>query len=618
MPKARVLAVDDQRYFRELIQEFLTAEGFEAQTAASGEEALHLLERAAFDIVLTDLVMPGMDGSELVHRVKSRNPEQEIVVVTGVVDVRTAVDAMKLGASDYLLKPFDRRALALCLENLLQKRRLQSEHARLLAENIEFMGERRLFERAFALFECVSLQPLAERIVEGLCLETQAQGGVLWALADDGSLELAAARGLVQVADEPERLLLERLPAGLRDEHRGSLLAPTDPERPDSPPALFVPLRREGSLIGVARLTDRLEADAFDDVDRVCAQKFARHAEVALANALRFQALEKRSLEDPVSGAYTAQYFQDVVRNEIEKANRFGRSFGLLELDLGDLAPLRAAIGEPGLEKLVAGIAEELARLLRAADLLASGGTGRFHVLLAEADGLGAAVLKRRALEALAASEIFTRLDAAARPNPQIGTAVYPRDGASLEALLRVLVERVEEERVSPVQRLGLDRMTLADGLQTLLAQGTSERTETAAQIARFVVSEIGRRPGDRGLLYAAPGTALVGAVREGLDALRGIATRTELVVIADGERPRFPEPPVNWLSPRRIPYVAPFVIHYGDGPAYALVRDAKDGSGKARFFHTSDRSLVEHLAFRLQRELAVPSQVPVTQESRA
>ena len=126
MPKARVLAVDDQRYFRELIEEFLSAEGFEAQTAASGEEALHILERSAFDIVLTDLVMPGMDGSELVHRVKSRNPEQDIVVVTGVVDVRTAVDAMKLGASDYLLKPFDRRALALCLDGILQKRRLQT------------------------------------------------------------------------------------------------------------------------------------------------------------------------------------------------------------------------------------------------------------------------------------------------------------------------------------------------------------------------------------------------------------------------------------------------------------------------------------------------------------
>ena len=67
MPKARILAVDDQRYFRELIEEFLVEEGFEAQTASTGEEALHILENVDFDVVLTDLVMPGMDGTELVH-----------------------------------------------------------------------------------------------------------------------------------------------------------------------------------------------------------------------------------------------------------------------------------------------------------------------------------------------------------------------------------------------------------------------------------------------------------------------------------------------------------------------------------------------------------------------
>jgi diguanylate cyclase (GGDEF)-like protein len=618
VPKARVLAVDDQRYFRELIEEFLAAEGFEAQTASSGEEALHLLERSAFDIVLTDLVMPGMDGSELVHRVKQRDPEQEIVVVTGVVDVKTAVDAMKLGATDYLLKPFDRAALSRCLEGILQKRRLQSEHARLLAENIEFMGERRLFERALGLFACVAIPPLAERIVEGLCQETQAQGGVLWVAGEDGGFELAAARGIVRVDREPEKLDEGQVPAALRDERTGSLLWPAEPEREGAPPVLFVPLRREGDLIGVARLTDRLEGDAFDDVDRVCAQKFARHAEVALANALRFAAIEKRALEDPVSGAYTAQYFQDVVRNEIEKSNRFGRSFALVELDLGPLDALRRESGEPAVQMLLTGVAEELARLLRASDLLATGGERRFRVLLAEADSLGAAVLKRRVLLALAASDLFTRLGASARPDPLLGTAVYPRDGATLEALMRALDERIEEERRSPVRRLGLDRMTIPEVLRSLLAQGAPERSEAASQIARFVVSEVGRRPQERGLLYAAPGTALDGAVREGLEVLSGVPTRTELVVIADGERPRFSEPAVSWLSPEQLPHLAPFVIHYGDGPAYALVRDARDEGGKARFFHTSDRSLVEHLAFRLQRDLAVPSRLPLTEGSSA
>ncbi len=175
MPKARILAVDDQRYFRELIEEFLVEEGFEAQTVSTGEEALHILENADFDVVLTDLLMPGMDGTELVHRVKQHNDEQDIVVVTGVVDVKTAVEAMKLGASDYLLKPFDRKTLALTLEGILQRRRLKTEHSRLLAENIEYIGERSLFERALGLFSSLAIEPLAERLVESLCLETRAQ-----------------------------------------------------------------------------------------------------------------------------------------------------------------------------------------------------------------------------------------------------------------------------------------------------------------------------------------------------------------------------------------------------------------------------------------------------------
>ncbi len=177
MPKGRILAVDDQRYFRELIEGLLSEEGYEAQTAASGEEALRILEQSAFDIVLTDLVMPGMDGCDLVHRIRERDPEQNIVVVTGVVDVKTAVDAMKLGANDYLLKPFDRTTLVSSVEGLLQNRRLRSEHARLLAENIEFMGEQSLFERSMGLFTCLAVEPLAQRIVESMCMEARAQGG---------------------------------------------------------------------------------------------------------------------------------------------------------------------------------------------------------------------------------------------------------------------------------------------------------------------------------------------------------------------------------------------------------------------------------------------------------
>ena len=70
----RILAVDDQRYFRELLEGMLTDVGFSVETAASGEEALQILDREPFDVIVTDLVMPGMSGTELVQELRTRKP----------------------------------------------------------------------------------------------------------------------------------------------------------------------------------------------------------------------------------------------------------------------------------------------------------------------------------------------------------------------------------------------------------------------------------------------------------------------------------------------------------------------------------------------------------------
>src|SRR5574338_131263 len=217
MPKARILAVDDQLYFRVFLEDLLVQEGYEVRTASGGEEALHLFEREDFDVVLTDLVMPGVDGAQLVQRIKDLRPDQDVVVVTSVGDVKTAVDAMKLGATDYLLKPIDRTVLARALEGLLQRRRLREEHARLMAENLEFMGAFSLYERGLGLLSTLSVETLADRLAEGFCLETHAHGGVLWLAreTDPRRLRLAAVRGLVRLEDEPEELSLDALPPEL-------------------------------------------------------------------------------------------------------------------------------------------------------------------------------------------------------------------------------------------------------------------------------------------------------------------------------------------------------------------------------------------------------------------
>jgi diguanylate cyclase (GGDEF)-like protein len=609
MPKGRILAVDDQRYFRELLEGLLTEEGYEVITAASGQEALRILDQSHFDIILTDLVMPGMDGNELVHRVKERDPEQDIVVVTGVVDVKTAVDAMKLGASEYLIKPFDRATLATSLEKILQNRRLKAEHARLLAENIEYMGERTLFERAAALFAYLAVDPLAARIVEGLCVETRAQGGIVW-VVDEGHperLNLAAVRGLVRVNSEPDVLAIADLPEELVDGSRVSLLRPWSEEGGEERPALYFAMRREGRVVAVVRLTDKLGHDEFDAVDQACGEKFVEFGETALANALRFATLEQRSLADPNTGAYIFEHFHDVVRSEIEKSNRFGRSFSLLKLDLGSLDSLRRRIGDADFQDWLGEAAKLLQSVMRSADVLAADGEGRFLVLLPETDALGGAVFKQRVDRTLEGSDLFAGLDAGERPQVLLAIVNFPGDGTQLESLLRVLDERVAGDRSSPARRLGLENMPLAASLAVLVEEGENERPEVADSIVRFLLSEVGRRSDDGGLLFVGPGAGLWEATAKGLGALAGVSVGTEVLVISDRPRPEGVSLSVVWRSPPEGAPLAPFLVRYSDGAVYALVRGEKLNGEGARLFHTNDRSVVEYLTFQLKRELALP-----------
>lgn len=616
MPKARVLAVDDQRYFRELIEGLLTDEGYEVVTASSGEEALHVLERENFDVVVTDLVMPGIDGTQLVERIKQRAPEQEIVMVTGVVDVKTAVAAMKQGATDYILKPFDRKALASSLDKILKRRRLHDEHARLMAENLEYMGVLSLYERAASLFSTLSLEPLAERLVEGLCLETRAQGGVLWVADELGGsrLRLVGLRGLIRVDEEPRELVLERLGTEfgpLVDEGRSIVRprhGPGSGLEDDGGGCLYVPLRQSGKLLGIARLSDKLEGDEFTDADRAAAEKFVSFGASAVSNALRFRALERLSFRDPSTKAYSHAYFDDVVRNEIQKASRFGRQFSIVRIDCGALGGLRELASQNGLETWIHSLIHSITGVLRTTDLLAADGESRYSMLLPETDALGAAILKQRLEATVADSGALDAFGGSTRAEFTIAVATYPTDGTQLEALDRALERRIAEDRLSLLRSLDLAGKPFGETLSALLDEAENESEAMPLQVGRFLIGEVMRRCGDRGLLVMSPGTSLQEVVWDGLGRFEDLACETEVVVVADADARSHGRHPVTWVTPERAGIHQPFMLYYGDGPVYAMVGHEKtDSNGERRFFHTSDRALVEHLAFQLKRDLGIP-----------
>lgn len=128
---ARILVVDDERVIREILSEFLTLEGFSVHTVEDGEKALTELRLRPYDLLITDLKMPKLSGLQLLERIEQERLGVLTVLMTGFGTVETAIEAMKKGAYDYLLKPFKVEEVIHVVERALYRQRLQAENIRL-------------------------------------------------------------------------------------------------------------------------------------------------------------------------------------------------------------------------------------------------------------------------------------------------------------------------------------------------------------------------------------------------------------------------------------------------------------------------------------------------------
>jgi DNA-binding NtrC family response regulator len=157
-----ILFVDDEPALREVMAERLRDRGYEVVEADSGETALELLEQFAFDTVITDLRMPGIDGVRVIESAVERYPGIVAIVITGYGTIKDAVDAIKRGASDFIAKPFQFDELMHVLQKALEQRRLTSENAYLrsqLEERYQFggiLGHSRPMQTLFHLLETVA------------------------------------------------------------------------------------------------------------------------------------------------------------------------------------------------------------------------------------------------------------------------------------------------------------------------------------------------------------------------------------------------------------------------------------------------------------------------------
>jgi two-component system NtrC family response regulator len=195
---ARILLIDDDESFREILDYNLKKEGYEVVSAPDGKKALKRLESESFGVVVTDMKMPGLDGMEVLRRVKTKHPETIVIMITAHGSIEMAVAAMREGAYDYITKPLNRDALFMTLEKALQYRDLKEENLRLK----EALGER------FQVGRILGTSPAVKALVQQIERVAETDATVL-ITGETGAGKDLAARAIHYNSPRKDHALIE-------------------------------------------------------------------------------------------------------------------------------------------------------------------------------------------------------------------------------------------------------------------------------------------------------------------------------------------------------------------------------------------------------------------------
>ncbi|HLL06449.1 MAG TPA: response regulator [Myxococcaceae bacterium] len=606
-----ILLVDDDGVFRELATDMLTHRGYRVVPAADAEQALEAAALSRFELVLTDVMMPGMNGFELTTRLRERVPDQEVILISARPDVKDSEMALRTGAADCLTKPIEAANLYLAVDGAFRRVALRRERTQLQDENLEFARYQNLHRRCLEFLAYPDLEGLQERVIADLAAVCDAQSAALWVVDDRGELVLRAYRGLLD-----RHFLVEKMrpegPLGARLREASPWLS-----REERSPVLYVPLVAAGELMGLAQLSDPLSGEFLSEHLRQ-ARVIGDFAAVGVKNGRRMLALQRLGLRDKDTAAYNLSYFTDYASKEIYKARRYGRTFSLLTFSIDNLPLVRVRLGAADAKKAVRGIIRALSKIIRDSDVIAKASDQEFYLLLPETDFFGALMFVRRAMAAVRDEPDVQEVEAKLPLALVGGASTFPKDGEDFDELVHRCRRRMDERRASLQRRLLLDGLPFWDEVSLLLGSPTSprlpadERAEPSRrgkvsdalfdELQSEIARELLRDPGARGLLYVGgPEIRSDLPIASGLESAPPELSSRIYVLGRRLDLESHPAlTPVFLEGDERVARHE-FLFWLSEHASYALIQ--RRGKGVTWGFHSSDTAVVDGLITKLQSE---------------
>ena len=180
-----ILIVDDEETLRESMARLLTREGYSVSTARTGEGAMDALKNSAFDLVISDIFLPGIDGIEVLRRLREKKPDQLVILMTAYASLETAVDALRAGAYDYIMKPIIHEEVKPLIRRALRQQSLMSENSLL----------RKQIEREYDFSHIIGVSSSTKKVLEEVTKVADARSSVL-ILGETGTGKELIARAI--------------------------------------------------------------------------------------------------------------------------------------------------------------------------------------------------------------------------------------------------------------------------------------------------------------------------------------------------------------------------------------------------------------------------------------
>jgi diguanylate cyclase (GGDEF)-like protein len=433
---ARVVVVDDDRLIRELVRDAI-GDRAQVECCDSAESAIEALRREPAALVVSDLTMPGLSGIELLDEVRRTHPDTEFVMLTGNASVESAVDALRMGAADYLTKPIRGDELGLVVERILARRRL-------LAENRKLRDNLRTIDSCQNLMRCLEPGEVYAIALDLLLQNLPRHRGL--ALFHRGSIPISDgivcrgfserdARVLREVLIDEKPLDLESM-TQIEVTSEGIIHATLRGAGIECASVATVPIRGSEEQAGILWLFDDGRPFGSGEIDRV--KLIAGHAELALRNAERYNQAKERAFIDDVTEVYNARYLLAATDREIHRAERYDQTLSALFLDIDRFKLVNDQHGHLVGSRALRRLSEVLLTCIRQVDTLARYGGDEFTILLVDTTHETAMLIAERIR-----SKVEETLFDAGRDNPfrvtiSIGVATLPIHAQDRNGLLDV------------------------------------------------------------------------------------------------------------------------------------------------------------------------------------